>query len=336
MKFSLKLVKMLGILVVLTIMLMAPAAMASASPVLVVSAIKVVPGASATTTSPGPLMPGDTGTVVVTIMNTLKAVGQGNSTTASSSYNYWGSHQTPDTTQTISTQSSDAPSGTSLVRFVNLLENGPVKVISQPYVDVGSLGMGDSATFEFAIKADENAADGKYYLPLKIKTDRDDVYINQVVPVVIDGSGVHVVLNDAPASLSTARSSIVLDVVNYRPNGVTSVSVVPTGDEFSFKPKQEYTVGNIGSGEMYTVSFDVTSKTASYNGTPSFVVKYKNGDNWHQTQPVTVHVEPKTATAANTGAQDNTTLLYLFGGIVLLAVIVGAIFLFMRSQRAKK
>ena len=39
--------------------------------------------------------------------------------------------------------------------------------------------MGDSGRFEFTIKVDDNAADGKYYLPVSVKTDDDGVFLNQ-------------------------------------------------------------------------------------------------------------------------------------------------------------
>jgi hypothetical protein len=89
--------------------------------------------------------------------------------------------------------------------------------------------MGDSARCEFTIKVDDNAADGKYYLPVSVKTDDDGVFLNQLIPVVVDSSGVKMFLNDAPSALSGSKNSIILDVVNYMPGGVNSVSVVPAG-----------------------------------------------------------------------------------------------------------
>jgi hypothetical protein len=168
-----------------------------------------------------------------------------------------------------------------------------------------------------------------------VKTDDDAVYLNQLVPVVIDDSGVHMIINDAPKSIGTSRGSVVLDVINYMPGGVNSVSVIPTGDSFSFRPVQEYTVGNIGAGEMYTVTFDVTSRNASYSGSPSFIVKYKNGDNWHQWGPVSLKLDAASGTSAAV-ATDSSAIVYLLGGIVVLAVLVGGLFLFMRGKRAKK
>jgi hypothetical protein len=333
MKFNMK---WLSILAMLAVLLMTPALAATAKPVLVMADYKVVPGASLLTASPGPLMPGDTGTVVVTIGNTLKSPGTGTTTQQTNSNSI--SNVSGATTSTWSSStvmsSSDASAGSALIKFVGLQDSGPVKVVSQSYTNPGYLGTGDSARFEFTISADQNAAVGKYYLPLTVKTDDDGVYLNQYVPVVIDDSGVHMVINDAPNTLGTGKSSVVIDVINYLPAGVNAVSVIPAGDAFIFRPVQEYTVGSIGAGEMYTVTFDVSSRDASYSGTPSFIVKYKNGDNWHQWGPVSLKLDASTASVASTS--DNSGLVYLLGGIVLLAVIVGGLFLYMQGKRAKK
>jgi hypothetical protein len=327
--------KTLSILAVLTILLMTPALAATAKPVLGMT-YKVAPGSSVM--AAGSLMPGDTGTVVVTIANTQKSAGSGTQTTQSDTYNYPSSTSntlpTSARTSTTTTVSSDAPSGSIAIKSVSLQDNGPVRVTSQSYSNTGSLGMGDSTPFVFTIKVDDNAADGMYFLPITVKTDDDGVFLNLVVPVVVDSSGVRMFLNDAPSALSTARNSIILDVVNYMQGGVNSVSVVPTGDEFTFKPRQEYVVGNIGAGEMYTVNFDVSSKNSSYTGSPTFVVKYKNGDNWHQSAALTLPLTAKANTAS--ASTNDSGLMYLALGIVVVAIIVGGLFLFMRSQRAKK
>jgi hypothetical protein len=323
--------------VVLAVLLMTPALAATAKPVLVMADYKVAPGSSLLTASPGPLMPGDTGTVVVTIGNTLKSPGTGTTTQQTDTQNYYSSSVSmtgPGRVLSTTTSSSDTASGSAQIKFVGLQDSGPVKVVSQSYTNPGYLGMGDSARFEFTISADSNAPVGKYYLPLTVKTDDDSVYLNQYVPVVIDDSGVRMVVNDAPKTLGTGKSSVVIDVINYLPGGVSAVSVIPSGDSFAFRPVQEYTVGSIGANEMYTVTFDVSSRNATYSGTPSFLVKYKNGDNWHQWGPVSLRLDASAASAAST--TDSSGLIYLLGGIVLLAVIVGGLFLYLQGKRAKK
>jgi hypothetical protein len=330
-------------MLVLLLTLTAPTFAASANPVLSVTGTTVAPVASVTaTTTSAALMPGDTGTVVVTITNTLKSPGSGNSTSVQETFTnqyHLNNSISPDytTQRVVTTSSSDGSSGACEIKFVNLLSEGPVQVINSAYTDIGYLGLGDSAQFQFTIKVDSNAADGKYYLPLKVKTDNDDCYVNQVVAVVVDNTQPRMVLNDAPSKLSTTKSNLIIDVVNYRTNGISSVSVIPMGDEFSFKPRSEYTVGNVGANEMYTVTFETASKNATYGGSPSFVLKYKNGDNWHETAALVVNMEPKTdAAAANAGSTDNSALLILGGIILVVLLLIGGVYLFMRSQRAKK
>ncbi|CAJ36587.1 hypothetical protein [Methanocella arvoryzae] len=339
MRISVKLAS-ICLMLVLLLTITTPAFAATTNPVLSVTGTTVAPVASVTpTTATAPLMPGDTGTVVVTLTNTLKSPGTGNTTVITESHqNVYpptaGSGIT--TTRQTQTSSSDGSSGACELKFVNLLSEGPIHVQNAAYTDVGYLGLGDSAQFQFTIKVDDSAADGKYYLPLKVKTDNDECYVNQVVPVVIDSTQPRLVLNDAPSKLGTSRGNIIIDVVNYRSSGINSASVIPEGAEFTFKPRAEYTVGSIGAGEMYTVTFETSSKNATYTGNPSFVLKYKNGDNWHQTAPLVVGMEPKTdAAAAGNGGGDNT-LLILGGVILVVLVLIGGVYLFMRSQRSKK
>lgn len=326
------------ILAVLAMLIMAPAHADNVKPVLIMTDYKVVPGASLVTTSPGPLMPGDTGTVAVTITNTLKSPGTGTTTQQTNTENYYapstGAPGPGKSVQTTTT-SSDTPSGCTTLKLVSLQGVGPIKVISEPYVNPGCLGMGDSAPFAFRITVDQDASPGTYELPFTVKTDDDGVYLNQRVFVVVDDSGVRLIVNDAPATIGAGKSSVVLDVINYMKGGVSSVSVIPVGDAFSFNPVQEYMVGSIGPDEMYTVTFDVSCRNSSYSGSPSFIVKYKNGDNWHQWGPVSLNLDPA-ASAVTAAATDSSAVVYLLGGIALLAVTVGGLFLFMRGKRAKK
>jgi hypothetical protein len=326
-----KQLKLLGILAVLALIVMAalPAGADTGKPSVAVGDVKVAPAA---------LMPGDTGTITITLNNPAKSL-SGSSTTTSDTYNYGtglsNGMVTPSHQSTTSVSSSNAPDGAVMLKEVSLSSDAPVHVISKQFADVGRLGMGDTAKFTFTIKVDENAANTIYTLTLRIRTDDDSVYLNYPISIVVDSSPLKVVLNDAPKAFSTTKKSVILDIVNLRPNGVEGVSVVPAGDEFTFKPMQEYVVGNIGTGEMYTVQFDVTSKNATYIGNPSFKVVYKNGDNWHEAGPLTVASDHSAITAAPASA-DNNSLLYLLGIIVLAAIVLGGLFLYMRGKRAKR
>ncbi len=328
MKLSTKLV---GVLAMLAIVLVAavPAGAASGKPSVAVGDIKV---------SPTALMPGDTGTVTVTLTNPAKSLA-GDTTSDSNTYNYGtgtSGQYSIGHTQTTTTTSTNTPDGAVYLKEVALLADSPLHVTSKQYSDIGRMGMGDSAQFVFAIGVDEGTPDGTYTMTLKVRTDDSDVYLNYPVSVQVSSASLKVVINEAPASFSSAKKSVTLDIVNLRPNGVEAVSVVPSGSDFTFKPLQEYVVGNIGPGEMYTVQFDVTAKNATYDGNPSFKVVYRNGNNWHEADPVTIYSDHTAAAAAAPAASSDNTLLYLIGIIVVAAILLGGYFLYMRSKRAKR
>jgi hypothetical protein len=326
---SMKLYKVLGILVVLVLLMAVPAQSETGKPSVAVGDVKVTPAA---------LIPGDTGTITITLSNPMKSL-SGESTTTTNTYNFGPGESnglmTPAHTSSTSVVSSSAPDGAVVLKEVTLLADPPLQVTSRQFADVGRLGMGDMAKFTFTFKVDDNAADGIYPMTLKIRTDDDGVYLNYPLSVEVDSSPLKVVINDAPKSFSTTKKSVILDIVNLRSNGVTGVSVVPAGDEFMFKPMQEYVVGNIGPGEMYTVQFDVTSKNSTYSGDPSFKVIYLNGDNWHETDVKTIYSDHGASDPATPAGGDNM-LLYLLGLILVAAVGLGGIFLYMRGKRAKR
>jgi len=325
--------KLAGVLVMLAIVLMAvvPAyADTTNKPSVAVSAFTVAPTA---------LMSGDTGTVTITITNPNKSLA-GDTTSDSNTYNYGtGTSEGMSITHSeqTTTSSSNTPDGAVMLKEVTLAADAPIHVTSQQqYLDWGRLGMGNSAPFTFTIQVDNNTPDGIYKMTLKVRTDDSDIYLNYPLTVQVDNSEPKVILNDAPNSFSTSTQSVVIDILNVRPNQVDSVSVIPAGgSDFTFKPIQEYAVGSIGAGQLYTVQFSVTTKNASYSGNPSFQLVYQNGLNWHQTAPITVYTSHSSASAASPEKNDNS-LLYLIGIILLAAIVLGGVYLYMRGKRAKR
>ncbi len=324
-----KLYKVLGILAVLVMIMAVPAQSETGKPSVAVGDVKVTPGA---------LMPGDTGTVTITLTNPMKSL-SGESSTTTNTYNYGagasGGMTTPAHQLQTSVSNSGIPDGAVMIREVTLLGDAPLHVTSKQFVDVGRLGMGDSLPLTFTIKADGNAKDGIYRMTLRIRTDDDSVYLNYPVNIEINSMPLKVVVNDAPAVFSTAKKSVILDIVNLRSNAVSGVSVVPMGKEFVFKPMQEYIVGNIGPGEMYTVQFDVTAKDTDYDGNPAFRVVYMNGENWHEAGPITVYSDHAATTAAATAASNNT-VYYVAAILVVLSAALGGIFLYAKGKRVRE
>lgn len=320
-----------GILAMLAIILLAasPAAADTAKPSVTISGATVFPAV---------FMPGDTGTITVTVSNPTSSL-SGDTVSDSNTYNYGtGTSGSLSIThqQTTTTTSTNAPDGAIYLKEVALVADAPVYITStQQFLDRGRLGMGSSMPFTFTIRVDGNTPDGYYPMTLKVRTDDSDVYLNYPLTVQVSSASLKIVINEAPTAFSTTKKSVILDVVNLRPAGVTAVSVVPAGSGFTFKPQQEYIVGSIGAGELYTVQFDVTAKNVSYAGNPSFKVVYMNGDNWHETEPITVYSD-HSAAVATTASAGNDSLLYIAIVAIVAIVALAGIFLYLRGRRAKQ
>ena len=179
--------------------------------------------------SPGTVMAGDSGTVTITVGNTLKAPGTGDTHSTQDVINYGtgtsdGVAITHSTTQT--TTSSDASYSNANLKSISLGNSGPIHV--DPQQPQGTmLGMGDTVTYTFSFTVDSNAQDGLYQLLFRVTTTDGNVYLNYMVPVRVDNTPLKIYVNDAPASFGSSTKSVTLDVVNNRANDVNSVSIVP-------------------------------------------------------------------------------------------------------------
>lgn len=323
-----KYVNVLSILVVLLITLSVPSYAASTKPSLTVASSAVI--------TPGTLMAGDSGTVTITVVNSLKSAGSGDTHTTQDTINYGTGTSNGEAishTTTTTTSSTDSVSGSVCLKTISLGNAGPIH--ADPQQPQGTmLGLGDTATYTFPITVDSNAQDGLYQLLFRVTTDDDSVYLNYMVPVRVDNTPVKIYVNDAPKSFTTSQKSVTLDVVNNRANDVNSVSIVPSGDGYTFKPMQEYIIGNIGAGEMYTAQINVVSGNASNTADPQFKVVYKNGNNWHESALATVYTDDNAVPqSANTG---NSTLVIVLGVMALALVVVGGLFVYTKGKRAKK
>lgn len=240
--------------------------------------------------SPAALMPGDSGTVTITLVNTPRTL-TGTSTTTSDTYNYGpgvsNSLATPSHSSTTSQVSSSVPDGSYIVERVTLRPDGPIQVTSGEFLDVGRMGMGDTAKLAFDVRADPAAADGAYRLTLEVRTDDDGIYLNYPVTVQVDGDEPRLIVSGYAEAYNTTENGVSLDVVNPRATPIDSVAVRASGDEFVFEP-QEFYIGTLKAGEMYTADFEVDSRGEAYAASPEFVLVYRNGDNWHATDPVLV------------------------------------------------
>jgi hypothetical protein len=253
---------------------------------------------------PAYLMPGDEGTVTITLNNAAK------------DYSY----SVPVNNKTeifdLSAQVLDA----------SLSGDNHIQVTSNSYYDVGLLGPGDTIDFTYSIKVSEDAPDSIHFLDFVFIGGGDMYDVKWKIPVTVDSSGIKLINSEV------GRNSdfIVLDIANVRPNTVKAVTIVPVTDNVEFRPAQ-YFIGTMDSDEMFTIQFDIEPE----DGVEQMGVKaiFKNGNNWHESEIQTINVNNSKPLII----VDKDSNLWLVFGIVggLFAVII-IFFVVMRKRRSSR
>ncbi|MFB3765301.1 MAG: LPXTG cell wall anchor domain-containing protein [Methanotrichaceae archaeon] len=261
-----------------------------------------------TTMTPSVLMPGDEAIVAIDLQNGAAAYGAGRDAGAGS-----------------------AAAGTVLSTPINqttLLGTKEIQVISSDYKDLGMIGPNDKITLYYKIKADENTPSGTYFLDFSVQGGYDMIQINREIPVKVDSAAVNIARADVPT-----KPSIDLNIANPRENTLNAVTIIPTAPGVRFSPDQYY-IGTMDPDEVFTISFGVDSAGPArqqMHGLTniSFVSKFKNGDNWHQSGAYTTTYSPPVD-----GSRQNNYLMPAAGAAIL--IIAGAgIFLYRRRKNSK-
>ena len=229
------------------------------------------------TVEPGALMPGDTGTITLTIKNP--------SITAESSeiaMTYGKAGLPQQSTTTASTRDNSAE-----IKTIRLSSRGSgIEWSSEgfqrtEYGNIGALGPGESIELSIPIKAAEYARDGTYHPEVYIEVENGE-NVRFPVCVKVDSSEVELLEMDAHPVISLSESKqIGLVVANNRPNSVSGVNVYVKAktDEIEITPKQIF-IGGLGASEKREVSITLTPLSAG-DIDLAFDVIYKNGDNVH-------------------------------------------------------
>ncbi len=225
---------------------------------------------------PEVLMPGDTGTITVTIQNIDTKSSETETTTYTTTVGYTSS------TTTISTISAEIEtirlSGRS--RDIEWLREGSRR---SEYYNIGALGPGESIRISLPIKA-ASSAHGTYFPEVCIEVDNGE-NVRFPVPVKVDSSEVKILEKDIPSEISLSESKeMAIVVANNRPNIVSGVNVFvkSSNDELEFTPEGIY-IGNLEAYEKREVDFTLTSL---FEGDKDFYFEatYKNGDNVHHSE----------------------------------------------------
>lgn len=254
---------------------------------------------------PAYLMPGDVGTVTITLKN------------AAQDYSY---------TVPVDNNRNEIFDLTAQVIDASLISNSNVQVISNPYHDVGLLGPGDSIDFTYSIKVNEDAKDGVEFLDFVFVGGGDMYDVQWKVPVTVDSSGIRIINSET----SPDSDFVVLDIANTRPNTIKSVNIIPLSDYVVFEPAQ-YFIGTMDTDEMFTIQFDILPD----DGTDhiDFKAQFKNGNNWHESEIQTIQVNNSKPSAA-VGTKSNPLLVIgIVGGLFAVLVIF---FVVMRRRRARE
>ena len=234
------------------------------------------------TVEPGVLMPGDTGSITVTIKNMDTLSSETEMTTT-------GKFSTSETT-TTSTSSISAEIETirlsSRTRDIEWRSEGSKRT---EYYNVGALGPGESMTIALPIKAASYAHDGTYFPEVYIEVDNGK-NARFPVRVKVDSSRVEILEKDIPSDISLSESKqIAIVVANNRPNSVRGVDVrvKSESDGLEFTPERIF-IGDLAAYGKREVNFTLQTQTFKEsligNREFSFEVAYKNGDNVHRNE----------------------------------------------------
>jgi len=255
--------------VVSLLLLVTASALATGEPAIMISDYNVEPEV---------LMPGDKGTITITIENMDTQSSETKKTTTTTL-------STTSSTTTASTISAeiDCIRLSSGTRDIEWRSEGSKRT---EYYNVGALGPGKSMTIPIPIKAASYAHDGTYTLEVYIEVDNGK-NVRRPVHVKVDSSSVEILEKDIPSEISLSESKeIAIVVANNRPNSVRGVDVrvKSESDGLEFTPERIF-IGDLAAYEKRAVNFTLqTLGKFDQNREFSFEVAYKNGDNVHHSE----------------------------------------------------
>ncbi|MDG6243308.1 MAG: hypothetical protein QCH31_02785 [Methanolobus sp.] len=208
---------------------------------------------------PEVFMPGDTGTITVTLKNMA-------------------------TGEIYVREDDETLDMNAYIASGSLNGNGKLEILDKSYTNVGLLGPGDNLKLTFNVKVKDNVANGVHYADLKLIGGSNMYDLNYPIPVKVDDRSVKLIISDLPSTLMNEVSIISIDVVNRRPNDVKSVIVTPYAEGMIFTPS-DYFVGAIQEGDKSTATFTLnTMSSEKEHNTVSFYTSFFNGDNLHHTE----------------------------------------------------
>lgn len=261
------------------------------------------------TVMPAVLMPGDEGLLAIELQNGAAAYGAGRDAG-------------------IGRSAQDTLLSTPINR-TKLQGTSELDVITPDYHNLGMIGPNDKITLYYKIETTPNITSGTYLLNFQVQGGYDMLTINRQIPIKVDLATVNMAIAEAS---STTKPTLNLNVANPRENTLNAVTIVPSASGISFSPDQYY-IGTMSADEVFTISFtlaaDDPTKPIQRATNVSFVARFKNGDNWHESEAYIAKYNPP---LDNT--RTNNYLLPL--GLAALIIIIAGGYLYRRKRLSNK
>ncbi|MDW5549078.1 COG1361 S-layer family protein [Methanosarcina sp.] len=252
---------------------------------------------------PEVFMPGDRGTVTVTLKNTAS-------------------------NPTVTIGGSDFDTNARIQAAVLRPLSEGIIVLDAPYGDMGLLGPGDSIKLTFNVKVAEDAPEGTHNFELAIEGNSFDYNSRKNIPLKVDSSNIRVIPSKE-LKLTNGESTIEFDVANTHPNELSSVSIKPEAKGVTFYPV-EYFIGPMNPDELFTIEFNAVANdswSASKEGeiNMNLTANYNNGINRH----VNTVGDLRFANTSEIAESNSKTILT--GGLIIISI--PAAFMFYRRRK---
>ncbi len=242
-------------------------------------------------TDPEVLIPGDTGTVTLTLINTA------------SQYSV-----------TIDGKDYDT---NAQINEVELTGSNGIVVTTDSYRDMGVLGPGDAIDLSFNIMVGDDADCGTEHLQLVLTGSSHTYNAKWNVPIKVETAGIKIIPSK-PLKLACDGGKIEFDVANTHSSTFTSVSIEPRAEGITFTPA-EYFIGTMEPDELFTIEFDCEVTGNSSDDTDLHLyAEYRNGNNRHEAvlNNRVIEIEPV--------VPEGNSRTVVIGAALLLVVVVGA------------
>ena len=254
---------------------------------------------------PKVFMPGDRGTITVSLTNTA-------------------------TTPTVTIDGKDYDTNARIQSAVLRPLSDGITVLDAPYEEMGLLGPGDSIKLTFNVKVADNAPEGTHNLELVIEGNSFDYNSRKNIALEVDSSNVKVIPSK-DLRLVNGQSTLEFDVANTHPNEFNSVSIKPEAKGIRFYPA-EYFIGPMNSDELFTIEFnailDNSTESKRKDNEPinlTLSASYNNGINRHE------NIVSNLSILSVEENQGSNTGMILVGLLLVVLIIAGAV-LYRRRQ----